>query len=117
MATFVQRFFDSIGLKRKVATYLTAVMALMVQYPELQIALPILQYIAGFFGVAGIVHALNKDTIPRFKLASLVSLLGVLMAAAAKFPSLHQYSALLQQIAIVIAPFGAGYVLAASAKK
>lgn len=117
MGNLIQNLLLSTGLKRKIATYLTAITALMVQYPDLQVSLPILQYIAGFFGITGIVHAINKENIPKFKLTSLVSLLGVLIAAAAKIPSLHQYLTLLEQIALVIAPFGAGYSLATSAKK
>lgn len=112
MPSFIQKFFESVGLKRKISTYLTAVTALMVQYPELQIALPLLQYIAAFFGITGVVHGVKGENIPKFKLASIVSLLSVLIVAAAKIPALNQYSLLLHQIALIIAPFASGYALA-----
>lgn len=116
MTTVLQKFFDSVGLKRKVATYLTAVMTVIAQYPDLQVALPLLQYIAGFFGITGIVHALNNGTIQKFKLTSLASLFGVLIAAAAHIGALKPYAALLQELGLVISVFASGHTLATSKK-
>jgi len=117
MTTLVQKFFESVGLKRKIATYLTAVMTIMVQYPELQIALPLLQYVAGFFGITGIVHALNAGTIQKFKLTSLASLFAILIAGAAHITTLKPFAGLIQELALLVSVFATGHTLATNAKK
>lgn len=88
-------FLSSFGLKRYIASALTSLAGIIASDPNLAPALPIVVYLASFFGVTGLVGAAKEGTLGKNKLTSLSSLFALLIALTDAHESLQPWKPLL----------------------
>lgn len=84
-------FFESLGIKRKIAAFIAVVLAIVSTHPQFQFILPYITWLGGLVGVTGLVHAAAKGTLGAFKTLSWASLFTTLLAFAQTIPALHPY--------------------------
>lgn len=90
----------SFGLKRYVASVLTAVAGILSASPEAAFLIPVVTQIAALFGLTGLVHAGKEGTLATdYHGLSLVSLFSILVYAAHTVPQLQAYEHILRLIA------------------
>lgn len=85
----------SFGLKRYVASVLTAVAGVIASDPTLAPALPIITYLASFFGITGLAHAGAAGTLANYKLASFTSIFSLLISLCDAVPKLAHFKPIL----------------------
>lgn len=98
---FARKLLKSLGLKRKLASFLSVVLAVAASVPEGADIAPYVMYIASFFGITGLVHAGAAGTVGKYKNATIASILSVLIGFAAQYPLLAPYLPLLYTLAAV----------------
>lgn len=68
--SLVGRFFETLGLKRLIASALSAIVEVLRVIPGTATYIPIIETIAGIFGITGIAHAAGTGTLTKKKLAT-----------------------------------------------
>lgn len=120
MTNFIEslliRFLSSIGLKRRLASFVALALNLAPQVPELAPAIPLLQYLGTLLDVTGVAHANAAGTTfaPNAKAITIASYLRILIQASAAIPALQPYVGLLNTLAVILSAFGLGVASIAS---
>ena len=104
------------GVKRNIASVLSAVIGVVSMVPEGAAVVGILQTVAGVFGITGLMHATAAKTIDQAKLAAITSFLAFIIALAPFIPGLEPYVPLLQKIAAILGAGATGIVVGKIAK-
>lgn len=98
---------DSIGLKRRIASFIAILIAIASGNPELEPYVPVLVWIGSFFGVVGLTQAAVNGTLTKYSAASVASFFTILLAIAEFYPPLAPFISILQKLAAL---FGAATV-------
>jgi hypothetical protein len=112
MNKFFTSILASLGFKRKISAWLETIALALIAIPELAFAAPIISSIAGYFGIAGVTHAVvGKAKNKAKKLVSLHTIaatLNALILVADSFPQLQPFKQLLVALAALINPLAVG---------
>lgn len=100
--SFFSSLLGSTGVKRMIASVLTALSGIVATIPQLAFLAPTLANFAAGFGVAGLGNAAVKGTVQAYAMPSLTSVFAVLIAAAQYIPALKPWAPILQQIATLL---------------
>jgi hypothetical protein len=92
------KFLSSFGLKRYLASALTALAGVLAADPHLVALLPVVSWLAGALGLVGLVHAGKEGTLLEKPQLSISSLFPLLILAAEYVPQLAPYKELLLTI-------------------
>lgn len=87
--------FSSFGLKRYLASALTALAGILASDPNLVVLVPLVAKLAALLGLTGLVHAGKGGTLLTNTHLSLGALFPLLIAASAQIPALQSYTQLL----------------------
>jgi hypothetical protein len=94
------------GLKRRLSSALLSLSGVVSQIPGAEVYGAILAEAAGILGGGGILHALIKGDVLKFKFATLVSTIASLIALSPTIPELAPYQPLLQSILVLLGLLG-----------
>lgn len=100
--------FGSYGLKRLIAAALSVLLGLVPVFPQAQLLINVLQWIAGLLGGVGVVQATAVGTLSQAKLSSLASVFAALVTIAQFIPALAPYIPLLEKLAALFGAMGVG---------
>lgn len=101
-----QNLFLSVGFKRRLAALLSIVAELATSVPELSAIIPVLTWIAGFFGVTGIVHATTQKTVRRYGSTSIAAALAALLVFAKNYPPLEPFIPIIEKLILIFGAIG-----------
>lgn len=90
--------FPSFGLKRYLASVLTALAGILASDPSTAFLLPFVEYVAAALGITGVVHSGKAGTLGKNKILSLASLYPLLLVAIDSVPALQPYKHLIYTI-------------------
>lgn len=93
---------DSLGFKRYIASMLTALASVMLTIPTLASSASVIQSAAAAIGAVGLAHAFRAKTLATGLLASLTSVISILVVAADTVPQLAPYRAVILLLAAVL---------------
>lgn len=99
MNKWIQKLFQSLGLKRKVAAFLAALSPVLQADPHLAFLIPYADSLAGFFGIAGVGHAAYARRLTETPAATLSAAFSALLLLTHVVPALAQYAELIRVLA------------------
>lgn len=99
-------------LKRYISSALSVITQIMLSIPELVPYVYIVDWIAGLFGITGVVHSTAGGTISKAKLGYAASFVAFLITLAQFVPALEPYVPFLQKLAAILGAAGLGAVTA-----
>ncbi len=94
--------FESLGLKRYIASALSVVVEVLRAIPGAEGAVSAIEMIAGFFGITGIGHATVSGGIDKKILATASSAIASLIALSYFIPALAQFRPILEKVAALL---------------
>lgn len=109
--------FNSLGLKRKLASALAVVLEVVRYIPEAAPFVAILEQIVAGLGGAAVAHASTAGTVSKFKLATASSVLSFLLGMSYAVPALAPYRAILEKLASLVGAAALGSAVSKKAKK
>lgn len=101
-------FLKSTGLKRRIASLLSMLMGIVMLVPEAQGLATAIQWLATFFGVAGLIHAVPAKSLSKELIGTITSLLATIVGASYFFPFLLPAVPILKQIIIILGSSNVG---------
>lgn len=105
---FAVKLTRSLGLKRMIAGWLSAILELIRPIPELAALVPALEWVAAAFGVTGIGHAVVKKNVKSKVAFSISAVLAALIGAAHLVPALAVALPYLTKLAAFFGAIGIG---------
>jgi hypothetical protein len=117
MNWFIKGLISSTGFKRNIASVLAMLYGIVSVIPEVQFLTTVLEQIAALFGITGLAQASVAGSLNKAKLASISSVLSVLLFIAQYVPALAPYAPILMKLAAIIGAMGTGVAVANSKKK
>lgn len=109
--------FNSLGLKRKIASALAVVLELVRQIPEAAPFIAILEQIIAGLGGAAVAHASAAGTVNKFKLATVSSVLSFILGMSYALPALAPYRQILEKLSTIVGAAALGSAVSKTAKK
>lgn len=100
--------FTSEGTKRKIAAVLSLALDVASMFPGTDQIVLAVQYIAGIFGVSGLVHAGASGSLSKHALAGLSAALATLILIARFVPKLEPLIPVLQHLAALLGAAAVG---------
>jgi hypothetical protein len=107
----------SAGVKRNIASILSAVVGVASSVPQAAPAIAVLQTVAGLFGITGIAHAGAARTLDKDKVAAITSFLAFVIALAPFIPALQPYVPYLQELAAILGAAATGLLVGSKSAK
>lgn len=95
-------FFNSFGLKRLIASYLSVIVEVLRSIPGTADVIHVLEVVAGMFGIVGITHAGTSGNITRKKLSTAAAALAFLIVLARFIPAMGPFVPFLEKAAALI---------------
>jgi len=108
MKKFFTNILASLGFKRKISAWLETISLALMAIPELAFTAPIISSIAGYFGIAGVTHAVVGGAKKLVNLHTIAATLNALILAADSVPQLQPFKQLLVALAALINPLAVG---------
>lgn len=117
MKWFINYLISSLGLKRKLSALFAVLSKLIATVPDLAPFAPLLESIAAFFGITGVVHAGKKGTLTDAPLATIAAFFNALKLVAESVPALAPYVYIINAVAMVFNTLALGSATMKSVNK